>query len=1212
MSDVSAGPADEEGQDVPVTEGPHLSGGPADSQFPGDMQGRDLGHTYENEALLTLEEPKSDTAAATTTSSSNRDRVNNKNIANNPRSHQTDTRTPHTEGRITPTDQALDNLANIFYNEQSDEEQSETSGSGYGNLSHSPIDWAGISARIAPLGSSVAAADGYAGESSASEDRLTRARRVSIPTPPAIVPGTRRTGKKKHRLSPAATIKCVRWVDFASLERLGTIENYRYARHRSSDEGAPGKNTNRSHLKFEICAIDVLIGEPEITVGRAINAATGNRQSTSTVVWDMGDTKSEGKTTTDGLQFATRLPERVRFHSQTLIRALFDIIHPGFVTVVRPFRILLHKEEKIREDYRQLMLEAPMSAKRPLADRGEQQPLDSAHATITDLKPTELELIGCLVQLLDEYILPRVRFVKEPDCKRIYFDDLWHLFKPGGHVIRIINGVDIEVMRVVCVEGMEHKVVLRGNRPPQSQYSPFGIHCVAIDFDGKQLGPRKMHYVIDYFEGEKTVRSLPIMPVNRLKDEEIQKQLIQNGMDFTECRDDSQILQSLIERGKAFFNMTETMHMHFSGTTRFGEELDCPVMVDFEQAFASPEAQGGWADGNRYPGWKPDLESLVEWTPPEVANLGPCKHECCRSHNVYADHYLDRESSVAYLDSLSRGINAKVHSLAIHPRYRHEANTAENLIEDEEFLIMPWRVYGFVFQIRKFRPLSVSQVTPIRDSNSDSIDGSSRKCDREEIFDQLVLPQGHKEMIKSLIAQHFRDKQNAAGRGDLWDLVRGKGKGLVILLHGAPGVGKTTTAECIADYFRRPLFQLSCGDLGMWAEQVEKSLQETFALAGRWGCILLLDEADVFLSARTPTDLLRNSIVSVFLRVIEYYSGILFLTTNRVGDFDEAFASRIHMSLYYPPLDLDATISVFDLNMNRLERKFAGRGNIKLEIKRSSIIAYATTHWNSYPGARWNGRQIRNACQTALALAESEAQGGNHEAIMDPNAFVKLEDKHFKIVANSYLGFMNYLKDIYGVNLDERAKENFMRAGIRDTQATSPPNPLLMRKYNQEPPPRQTSDRYYRPWNPQNPPDQDIGINPPFQTQYSQPMEPVIQPNVTMSPVYPQSQAQMQRVPASDFARNTFGTNLHLQDPGYLGNIQGGFPITADQAQQRLQGQHRQQTRDLRMAPLQATSSDIQPRPLTPAQPSSQYLENPTASQFWTQHPNININQGGP
>lgn len=82
-------------------------------------------------------------------------------------------------------------------------------------------------------------------------------------------------------------------------------------------------------------------------------------------------------------------------------------------------------------------------------------------------------------------------------------------------------------------------------------------------------------------------------------------------------------------------------------------------------------------------------------------------------------------------------------------------------------------------------------------------------------FDQLVLPDGHKEMVKSMIRQHLRDK-SAPADGDQTDIVRGKGtnlhstrttettchiyltlfvgKGLIMLLHGVPGVGKTSTA----------------------------------------------------------------------------------------------------------------------------------------------------------------------------------------------------------------------------------------------------------------------------------------------------------------------------------------------------------------------------------------------------------------------------------
>lgn len=94
------------------------------------------------------------------------------------------------------------------------------------------------------------------------------------------------------------------------------------------------------------------------------------------------------------------------------------------------------------------------------------------------------------------------------------------------------------------------------------------------------------------------------------------------------------------------------------------------------------------------------------------------------------------------------------------------------------------------------------------------------------------------------------------------DLIRGKGKGVVILLHGVPGVGKTATAEAVALKWKKPLFPITCGDLGYTAETLERSLNEIFRLARHWGCILLLDEADVFITRRERHDLKRNALVS--------------------------------------------------------------------------------------------------------------------------------------------------------------------------------------------------------------------------------------------------------------------------------------------------------------------------------------------------------------
>lgn len=78
-------------------------------------------------------------------------------------------------------------------------------------------------------------------------------------------------------------------------------------------------------------------------------------------------------------------------------------------------------------------------------------------------------------------------------------------------------------------------------------------------------------------------------------------------------------------------------------------------------------------------------------------------------------------------------------------------------------------------------------------------------------FDRLVIEKEHRSMIVSLVAQHFRDKKSSSGQQQQFDIVKGKGnfqvnphdrhkltlftgKGLILLLHGAPGVGKTSTA----------------------------------------------------------------------------------------------------------------------------------------------------------------------------------------------------------------------------------------------------------------------------------------------------------------------------------------------------------------------------------------------------------------------------------
>jgi SpoVK/Ycf46/Vps4 family AAA+-type ATPase len=150
-------------------------------------------------------------------------------------------------------------------------------------------------------------------------------------------------------------------------------------------------------------------------------------------------------------------------------------------------------------------------------------------------------------------------------------------------------------------------------------------------------------------------------------------------------------------------------------------------------------------------------------------------------------------------------------------------------------------------------------------SSVEDIDKSEEVRDRG--FQDLVIPDDYREHLVALVEDHqsaasFQKPQQKQHPASQMDLVRGKGRGLIILLHGPPGAGKTSTAETIAAYTKRPLYSITCGDIGTTAVDIERNLDRHFSLAARWGCVLLLDEADVFLTKRDWNDIQRNALVS--------------------------------------------------------------------------------------------------------------------------------------------------------------------------------------------------------------------------------------------------------------------------------------------------------------------------------------------------------------
>lgn len=173
----------------------------------------------------------------------------------------------------------------------------------------------------------------------------------------------------------------------------------------------------------------------------------------------------------------------------------------------------------------------------------------------------------------------------------------------------------------------------------------------------------------------------------------------------------------------------------------------------------------------------------------------------------------------------------------------------------------------------------------------------------------------------------------------------------------------------------------------------------------------------------------------VFLRVLEYYNGVLFLTTNRVGTIDEAFKSRIHLSLYYPPLTEKQTLDIFEVNLRRLKEIEAAKAavlaesdpdHLEIVIDDRRIMRFARHHFRGAKNLsdRWNGRQIRNAFQVAYSLAQSRmhnADDSDHESSDDALDGAKpkvtkftLDDEQFNTVRKSIAIFDDYLRKTRG------------------------------------------------------------------------------------------------------------------------------------------------------------------------------------------------------
>lgn len=252
-------------------------------------------------------------------------------------------------------------------------------------------------------------------------------------------------------------------------------------------------------------------------------------------------------------------------------------------------------------------------------------------------------------------------------------------------------------------------------------------------------------------------------------------------------------------------------------------------------------------------------------------------------------------------------------------------------VPKDDIALLPRFMPGFDLERKSWGLFDVDEVEPIKFN--------------ENAWKHIVLDESSKNVIEGVVGAFDFSKEAVADEEQT---------GLIILLHGPSGTGKTATVEAIADHFRRPLYSLSVCSLPLDTTLLVDTLTSRLDAARSWNAIVLIEAGDILMQTQRHEPIMEDLVrISTILEFFEQHRCIVFVTARTTST---AYMSHFAMTIQYPELDGDSRQTMWT-NMLSGEENNISRRDIE-ELSRVAV----------------NGRAMRNIHTTAKALARSSKQ----------------------------------------------------------------------------------------------------------------------------------------------------------------------------------------------------------------------------------------------